>query len=528
MNDGPRLTISRSVALVAATLLVLGGASVGWLFSRPAHDAGGASRPDLHAGREGVPAAQPSAPPGAAGSLPQADVVVPLAQDVADRAGIVVTPVSTATTIPTLRIPGVVEPNAYRQVAVTPLAGGRVTRVHVQLGDRVRRGQTLAQVYSPELAEAQTRLIALRAEFDAAERQVNRTRRLVDIGAASRQELEQVHAEHAGHAAALAGARSRLVLLGMTPAAVDRLSDASEVSATIDVPSPLDGSVTERTANVGLNVDPSTKLFTIVDLATVWVVGDVYERDFSRVRVGSPATVTTAAYPDAALQGRVGYVDPQVNPQTRTTRARVEVANPNLHLRLGMLAQIDIRAAEPSPTITVPREALQTVGDRQVVYLADSAGRFVERPVETGARDGDQVEILGGLQDGDRVVTKGSFFVRAERDRLGLKPSATSPSKPASVSSPATPAVQTTRVVVSDRGFEPARVNLKAGVPARLEFIRTSDRTCATEVVFPALGIRKPLPLDQPVTIDIPAREAGEVAFACGMDMMKGVAVVSR
>jgi RND family efflux transporter MFP subunit len=414
MNRPTRVNVSVPLMLLVALALLLGGAGLGYLLrqnsdSHPAVSADAADRPPS-------PPTDASVHDGHA-----AEVVIPISKELADRAGIEVARVSTGFAGSTLRIPGVVEPDAYKQVLVTPVAGGRVIRVATEVGAHVRRGQSLAQIYSPELAEAQTRLIALRAEFDAAERQVNRTRRLVEIGAASRQELEQVHAEHAGHAAALAGARSRLILLGMSPGAADALSEGSEIDATLTVPAPLEGIVTERMANAGLNVDASTPLFRVVDLRSVWVIGDLYERDFPRVTVGDAATVSTAPYPDLRLEGRVSYIDPSVNAQTRTARVRVEVGNPRQELRLGMLAQIQVRAAAAASALMVPREAVQTIAQQQVVYVADPANpsRFIERAVQIGDSVGEQVEVLGGLNQGDLVVTKGSFFVRAERERLG-------------------------------------------------------------------------------------------------------------
>jgi RND family efflux transporter MFP subunit len=217
-------------------------------------------------------------------------------------------------------------------------------------------------------------------------------------------------------------ARSRLELLGgEVPAPGD--SPAAPTSATIEVPAPIDGIVTTRTANVGLNVDPSMPLFTVVDLSTVWVIADVYEQDMGRVRVGDRAVVTTAADPGTSLSGSVSYIDPQINTTTRTARLRVEVPNRAGRLRLGMYAEVLVRPAVSAAALVIPRAAVQHIGGRTVVYLADSAreGAFIEREVRLGASDGDRIEVLTGLAVGDVVVTTGSFFVRAERERLGLR-----------------------------------------------------------------------------------------------------------
>jgi cobalt-zinc-cadmium efflux system membrane fusion protein len=218
---------------------------------------------------------------------------------------------------------------------VTPLVFGRVVRVSAQLGDRVRQGQPIAQVYSPELAEARTKFVSAQSMLAAHDRELQRTEKLVAIGAASRQELERLHAEHATQLAEVESARSRLQLFG---AAADAAGGSGEASATIDVPAPIDGVVTERLGNVGVNVDPATKLFTIVDLSSVWVIANVYERDLHRVAEGARATIAAQAFPDRSFEGRVSYIDPQLSEGSRTAKVRVEVANRHGELRLGMYA----------------------------------------------------------------------------------------------------------------------------------------------------------------------------------------------
>jgi RND family efflux transporter MFP subunit len=483
------------------------------------------------------PAAQSQPTAGAntssrASNLPSSDVVVTLSEDAVKRAGIELASVAIGGMSSSVRIPGTAEPNAYKQVVVTPLVSGRVTRVLVELGAAVRFGQTLAQVFSPDLADAQTKYLSTRAELDAHERELDRTKKLVEIGAASQQELERLHAEHAAKVASVQSLRSRLVLLGMTAPAIDSLSPGKQVEATTNIPAPIAGVVTERDANPGLNVETTTKLFTVVDLSSVWVVGALYERDFSRVHVGTSATVTTTAYPGLALHGRVSYIDPQVSPDTRTARVRVEVPNPRQELRLGMYADIEIATTSSGQTMMIPRSAVQTVGDRQVVYVANPSepGKFAEREVRLGEAAGDQVEVVSGVTQGDRVVAKGSFFLRAERERLGLRPAASPGPSGAGRSEPTESAqrgaVQTTRIIVGEQGYEPSRVTVRAGTATRLTFVRTTDKTCGTAVMFPSLNIRRELPLNQPVEIEFTPPTAGNIEFACGMKMLRGTVVV--
>jgi cobalt-zinc-cadmium efflux system membrane fusion protein len=310
------------------------------------------------------------------------------------------------------------------------------------------------------------------------------------------------------------------------------MASGHNVSAITSVPAPIDGIVTERGANAGLNVDTATKLFTVVDLSTVWVVANLYEKDFSRVRVGSEAAITTSARPDVTLRGRVSYIDPQVNADTRTAKVRVEVPNTGGELRLGMYADVVMAGASATLALRVPRNAVQNVGDRTVVYLANpkEPGTFVEREVRLGQTSGEQVEVLSGVQAGDVVVTEGSFFVRAERERLGLRPAASTPNAnvtPASSTDGGSgEAAQTAKVVVSEQGYEPATVSLRAGIHARITFVRTTDKTCGTEIVFPSLNIKRALPLNEPVVIEFTPARSGEITFVCGMNMLHGSVVV--
>jgi RND family efflux transporter MFP subunit len=523
MTEGTRVTMSRTAVIAGGLLLLLIGAAVSYLLVRrnaPEHVQPAASTTGSVAP---APNAAPT-PPSSSADTPLPDIEVTLTEEAVKRAGIEVAPVSTSGTAGAITIPGVIEADAYRKVVVTPLVAGRVTRVTAELGQQVRRGASLATIFSPGLAEAQTRYLSTRAELEAVSQELKRTERLVEIGAASRQELERVRATHTQSATAVEGVRAQLALLGMSPAAIGGLTSAKDISSMTSVPAPIDGVITERQVNLGLNVDTSTPLFTVVDLSNVWVQGDLYEKDFPTVRIGSTVTVTTTAYPGLALRGRVAYIDPQLNEQTRTARVRVEVSNPRRELRLGMYAEMQIAGRGGAAVLAVAREAVQTIGNRQFVYVAKPGqrGRYIEREVRIGKTSGDVVEIASGLNGGDAVVTKGSFFVRAERERLGLR----RPGAPAPGGDPAMAAASGPHVTVTEKGFEPSRVQVRGGASTRITFVRTSDKSCATEVLFPSLNIKRALPLNEPVVVEFTPSKDREIAFACGMNMLKGSVVV--
>src|SRR5262245_55333331 len=422
MTADSSMTIHKGTAAFAAVVLLSVGAGTTYLLTGGRDAAPASHLPTAAETTDGAHAAHSAAR--SATSAQSSDVAITLAPDAIARAGIVLSPVGDGVSTTELRLPASVQPNGYRQVAVTPLIAGRVTSVAAQLGDRVRRGQTLAQIQSPLLADAEARYISVRAMLDAHERELQRTQKLVEIGAASRQELERIHAEHAAQTAAVESARAQLELLGIPASKLNASAGEHTVGGRSDVPAPIDGVVTERAANIGLTVDPGTKLFTVVDLSNVWVVADVYETEFSRVHVGTNVAVTAPAYPGLSVAARVSYVDPQVSAETRTGKVRVEVPSAGGELRPGMFVDMVISGGENRSVPVVSRDAIQTVGGRTVVYLSSATepGTFIEREVRLGNFSGDQVEVLSGVKAGDRVVTKGSFFVRAERDRRGPTP----------------------------------------------------------------------------------------------------------
>jgi membrane fusion protein, heavy metal efflux system len=435
---------------------------------------------------------------------------VTLSPDAVVRAGVVIGRAEAGTSGARIRIPGIVAANAYHQAAVTSLVSGRLTKVTTELGQAVRRGDVLAVVYSPDLADAERIYLSGKAELDAHEQKLARTADLLKRGVASQQELEQAHAEHTMMTTTVEGARSRLQLLGLAPEQIGRLTSVSQMTATTEVRTPIDGVIVARQANPGVNVQSGEMLFTIADLSTVWLIGDLFEKDFQRVAVGSPVSVRITGYPDLSLHSTINYIDPQLNIETRTAKVRAEVANPRRDLRLGMFAEMVIDSPGSATVTLVPRSAVQTIGDQSVVYVPDSASpsRFVERRVETGSQSGDKIEIKSGIEPNESVVVNGSFFLRAEQERA---------TPMAGVSVPA-PAVQ---VTVSEKGFVPDHLIVASGQRTRIRFLRTTDKTCAAEVVFPSLSIRRTLPLNQPVDVEITPVK-GELAFACGMGMFKG------
>jgi len=312
---------------------------------------------------------------------------------------------------------GVVQPNSYRETPLMSLVGGIVRSVGPELGQSVRKGQTLAVVASDELAEAQTKYLAAFAELEEHHKHHARAEKLVEIGAASREELEMAASKLKAAESDVANLRQKLLLLGLSSQRVNALRSPSQVSSEVSLPSPASGTVTSRTVNSGEVIEANKEILRITDLSSVWVVGQVYEKDLGKVHVGGGASITADAYPGRVFRGQVSYVDPKVDPQTRTAQARIELANPGQQLKIGMYVNVAFAAlgGVASTVPVVPVAAVQNVGNQQVVFIAASDKNvFAMRPVRLGPETNGYYAVLEGLSVGDRIVTDGSFMLRAE------------------------------------------------------------------------------------------------------------------
>jgi cobalt-zinc-cadmium efflux system membrane fusion protein len=351
-------------------------------------------------------------------SAAPAEFQIDLTADDLKKVQIKSAPVAIRETTSTLRVPGIVRPNEYRQVHVVPVADGIVKQVKTELGSRVRAGQPLATIFSGELADAETQYLSYVAELEAAHKQLERIQTLLQVGAVSRRVEEEATAMHAVHEAHIRAARERLKLLGLSDETIAALGEAGPTDSNISVTAPVDGVVLVRSVNQGQVVSKNQELFTVADLSTVWIMASLNERDFSTVRVGTQARISTDAYPGQEWSGRVAYIDPQVDPNTRTAQARTEVANIGDSLRFQMYVDIEF-SAPGVKGLTVPESAIQSIGDRQFVFLPlkDHEGSFTVRAVKLGHATGGYYTVLEGLKAGDEVVTEGSFILKAESAR---------------------------------------------------------------------------------------------------------------
>src|SRR5574341_308433 len=267
---------------------------------------------------------------------------------------------------------GVVQANSYKETPAVSLVGGIVRSVSAELGQNVRRGQRLAVVFSNELAEAQSQYVAALAALDEHHRHHLRTIKLVEIGAASRQELESATSQYREAESNVANLKQKLMLLGMSAQGINALNSTSQISSEVSVVAPNSGTITTRSVNPGEVIEANKELMRVTDLSTIWVVAQVYEKDLATVRVGSGANVTSDAYPGQVFRGRVTYVDPKIDSATRTAQVRIEMANPRQIFKIGMYVNVAFGAtgtAEKTMAM-VPKGAVQTVSNQHFVFVA--------------------------------------------------------------------------------------------------------------------------------------------------------------
>ena len=234
-------------------------------------------------------------------------------------------------------------------------------------------------------------------------------------------------------------ARDRLLNLGLTQEQVDALKEAGTAERNVPIVSPATGTVTQKHANEGMNVEPGMLVFRIVDLSTVWVQVTLYESQLEGVRAGQPATMTVAGLPGETFEGEVAFVDPTLNPQTRSVRARLVFENPKDWLKPGMFADVTLRTKLAEEAVLAPREAVVDSGTRKLVFVAKGGGRFDPREVQTAGDVADgKVRIASGVEPGESVVTSGQFLLDSEASVRSSLARMIDPG--AGVGAPATPA----------------------------------------------------------------------------------------
>ncbi|MGC2425128.1 MAG: efflux RND transporter periplasmic adaptor subunit [Nitrospirota bacterium] len=272
---------------------------------------------------------------------------------------------------------------------------GRIEKLAVNFtGQYVRKGQELFTIYSPEM-------VATQKEY------------LIAKASAARLKSSDFPEVASGSEGVLDAAKTRMKLWGLTDAQIHRLDATGQVNNTISVYSPVSGTVTDIKAREGDYVAEGSEVFTVSDLSRVWMEAEVYEYEFSKVSLGSRVEVTAEAYPGRVFSGTVSFIDPSVNPQSRTVRVRANMSNKSGMLKPEMFVTAKIMS-KPVRGVVVPASAVLYTGNGNVAWVEEKPNVFTMRSVTPGLRSGDDYQILAGLKPGEHVVTEGGFLIDSE------------------------------------------------------------------------------------------------------------------
>ena len=297
-----------------------------------------------------------------------------------------------------LNVTGVVQPDINRSVPVISLAAGRVVEIKARLGDVVQKGQLLLRVRSNDISGAYQAYLKAVNDERLARVQLERAQILYDKGAVAKSALEQAEAAEQDAKVDLNAASEQLHTLGV---------DKDHPSGIVDITAPISGVITDQqvTNASGIPGLGSPNPFTISDLSFVWIVCDVYENDLDAVRVGQYADIHLNAYPNQNFKGRIDNILPVLDPNIRTAKVRLEVANPGM-MRIGMFVTATFYGKQAETRAAIPATAILHLHDREWVYAPLTAGHFKRLEVQTGSMlPGTMQEVVSGLKPGDRVVS---------------------------------------------------------------------------------------------------------------------------
>ena len=310
----------------------------------------------------------------------------------------------------TLRLTGAVAYNAFNTTPVITQVGGPVSRILVVPGEHVKMDQPMLEVSSPDYSQLLDAYLKAADSFRLADKNYARAQELYQHHAIAERDLEQAESDRTQAQADINAAEQGMKILGIrNPADLAKAPS----SARIPVLAPISGQVVERLVSPGQVVQAGqTQAFTISDLSTVWVLANVYQTDLAVVHSGEDVVVQTDAYPES-FHGRISYVSPALDPNTRTLQARIIVDNPGEKLKKDMYCTVSVTAGSLSNVIAVPDSSvLRDDNNQPFVYIANGANQFGRRDVELGASQDGRIQVLKGISAGDKVVGDGSLFLQ--------------------------------------------------------------------------------------------------------------------
>ncbi|MGE5471856.1 MAG: efflux RND transporter periplasmic adaptor subunit [Bacteroidota bacterium] len=320
----------------------------------------------------------------------------------------------------TLRVAGQISFDEQRLARIGATITGRVTDIDAVLGQSVRKGDVLARLNSSELSSQQLAYLKARAQLELNRRNAERARALYEADVIGAAELQRRESEHHISIAETRAAADQLQLLGVSPAAIDRLGKQGAVNSVTPVVANLSGVVVERRLAQGQVVQPADALFVVADLTRLWAVAQVPEQQVSQVREGQAVSIEVPALGHEKLVGKLIYVGRTIDPETRTVLVRTELDNREGRLKPAMLASMLIEA-KPVERLVVPASAVVRENDEDHVFVAEGDAVFRLLKVKLGVEQGGQRVVLSGLKGQEKIVVDGAFHLNNERNRKEME-----------------------------------------------------------------------------------------------------------
>ncbi len=316
-----------------------------------------------------------------------------------------------------VEVVGSVGYNSDHFAQVGPLIAGRMVTLRVGIGDQVRAGQTMAELESAEVGQAEAAYLTARATSNAAQANLRRERELAASHVSAARDREVAEAQAISEQAQLAAAIQRLRTLGLRSEDIKELERSGGRPGRVPLLSPIDGTVMTREVSLGQAVQPASDAFKVANLSHLWVLLDLFEKDLPYVHVNQKAVLRTEVYPGRNFPARVAYVGQAIDEKTRTAPVRIEFDNVDGLFRPGQFVTATLHG-DPSralaEVLAVPRSAVRTVEGKPLLFVASGQGSFVRRPVELGVSGGGLVEIRSGVELGEPVATDGGFLLKSE------------------------------------------------------------------------------------------------------------------
>jgi cobalt-zinc-cadmium efflux system membrane fusion protein len=345
--------------------------------------------------------------------------LITLSAEESSRVGLVVQPVARSDFRTHRDFPAIVQPNQRNMAEITALVRGRVVEVYGELGQEVKANAPLAILYSSELGLAQSAYLKAKAKLHVAEQAFNRAQFLLQEQVIGEAEAQRRQAELLSSQAEANESHDRLKLLGMNDEEFRRLESSRKIRSVVPIVAPFAGRIIGRKLTRGEVVETTEKLFVIADLSEVWVQANIPEKDIPfahslHASGGTQVEVRINAYPKEVFNGTITYVGDVLDPVTRTMQLRIELPNKEGRLKPEMFATIRLFSEAQPDRLAVPEAALQRDQGRTYVFVQRSANEYELREVHVGDSNGTLISILGGLNEGESVVTHGAFVLKSE------------------------------------------------------------------------------------------------------------------